>query len=157
MDSDLQPIADKVTAGQRLSADDGMIMLKSRDIWTLGELANGVRQGLHGKLAFYNVNQHINYSNVCALSCKFCSFYRKAGQDGAYEFSIDQIVQQANEAASAGATELHIVGGLHPTLPFSYYTDMLRAIRLAAPTLALVRQWILRRYTSHDFGCFHDR
>jgi len=135
MDSELKPIAEKVLAQQRLSPEDGMTLLGSRDIWTLGELANHVRQRLHGKLAYYNVNQHINYSNVCALSCKFCAFYRKAGQEGAYEFSIDQIVEQANNAAEAGATELHIVGGLHPNLPFSYYTDMLSGIRQAQPKL----------------------
>lgn len=135
MDSDLKPIAEKVYAGQRLSGADGLTLLRSRDLWTIGELADHVRQKLHGRRAYYNVNRHLNYSNICALSCKFCSFFRKKGQDGAYEFSIEQIAQQAREASEAGATEMHIVGGLHPWLPFSYYTDMLRAIQEAAPTL----------------------
>ena len=135
MDQALKPIAEKVYAGERLSAEDGLTLLRSRDIWTIGELANHVRQKLHGKTAYYNVNRHINYSNICALSCKFCAFYRKRGQDGAYEDSVEKIVQEAGEAAKAGATELHIVGGLHPFLPFSYYTDMLSAIREAVPAI----------------------
>ncbi len=134
-DPNLKPIADKVYAGERLSAEDGLTLLRSRDIWTIGELANHVRHKLHGKTTYYNVNRHINYSNICALSCKFCEFYRKKGQDGAYEDSVEQIVEHAQKAASGGATELHIVGGLHPFLPFSYYTDMLRAIREAVPAI----------------------
>lgn len=135
MDQALSPIADKVYAGERLSAEDGLTLLRSRDIWTIGELANHVRQTLHGKTTYYNVNRHINYSNICALSCKFCAFHRKKGQDGAYEDSTEKVVEQAKSAAAAGATELHIVGGLHPFLPFSYYTDMLSAIREAVPTI----------------------
>ncbi len=132
-DPNLKPIAEKVHAGQRLSADDGLTLLQSRDIWTIGELANAVRHRLHGRTTYYNVNRHINYSNICALSCKFCEFYRKRGDDGAYEMSVEDVVRQARDAAAGGATELHIVGGLHPFLPFEYYTDMLRAIRAAVP------------------------
>jgi aminodeoxyfutalosine synthase len=135
MDQKLNPIAEKVHAGERISADDGLTLLRSRDIWTIGELANHVRHKLHGRTTYYNVNRHINYSNVCALSCKFCEFYRKQGQDGAYEMSVADVARQAVEAAEAGATELHIVGGLHPYLPFEYYTDMMRAIREAAPKI----------------------
>lgn len=135
MDPLLKPIADKVYAGQRLSAQDGLMLLRSRDIWSIGRLADHVRRKLHQRVTYYNINRHLNYSNVCALSCKFCSFYRKKGQEGAYELSIEQIAEQAIAAADAGATELHIVGGLHPWLPFDYYTGMLRAIRLAAPAI----------------------
>lgn len=135
MDPALEPIAEKVQAGQRLSAEDGMAMLRTRDVWTLGELANHVRHRRHGRAAYYNVNRHLNYSNICALSCKFCEFYRKKGQDGAYEYSIEQIAQEAAGAAAGGATEIHVVGGLHPWLRFSYYTDMLAAIREAAPKI----------------------
>ncbi len=131
----LKPIADKVHASVRLTADDGLALLRTTDIWTLGQLADLVRRRLHGNNAYYNINRHLNYSNVCALSCKFCSFYRKQGDEGAYAFSVEQIAQQAREAQAAGATEMHIVGGLHPYLPFSFYTDMLRAIRAAAPLL----------------------
>ena len=135
MDAVLRSIAEKVYAGERLSSGDGLALLQSNDIWTIGELANHVRRKWHGTTTYYNVNRHLNYSNVCALSCKFCAFHRKKGQDGAYEFSIEHIVQEARSAAAAGATEMHIVGGLHPWLPFDYYTDMIRAIREAAPKL----------------------
>lgn len=139
MDRALQTIAEKMRAGTRLSADDGLALLRTHDIWTLGELANEVRERLHGKAAYYNINRHLNYTNLCALSCKFCAFYRKKDdpRGGIYEHSIDQIVAEAKKASHAGATEMHIVGGLHPYLPFSYYTDMLRAIRDAAPGLHL--------------------
>ena len=137
MDHQLKPIADKVYSGQRLSRADGLTLLQSRDIWTIGELANHVRHQWHGNRAYYNINRHINYSNVCALSCKFCSFYRKKGDEGAYEFSIEQIVEQAQAASEAGATELHMVGGLHPWLTFDWYTRMLQALREQCPKLHL--------------------
>ncbi len=131
----LNGIAGKVRQGRRLTVEDGEVLYDTPDIWTLCELADLVRRRLHGDVAYYNVNRHLNYSNVCALSCAFCSFYRKKDQDGAYERSIDEIRTEAVAAAEAGATEIHIVGGLHPWLPFSYYTDMLRVIREAAPAL----------------------
>jgi aminodeoxyfutalosine synthase len=135
MDDALKAIAAKVDAGTRLSAEDGLALLRTRDIWTLGRLADAVRRRMHGSTAYYNINRHLNYTNLCALSCKFCAFYRKKGDEGVYEQSVEQVAQQARQAADAGATEMHIVGGLHPWLPFSYYTDMLRAIRAAAPKL----------------------
>lgn len=133
MDPNLEPIAKKVYDGQRLTAADGLTLLKTFDIWTLGEMADHVRRNLHGNVAYHNVNRHINYTNLCALSCKFCAFYRKKGDDGIYEYTVDHIEKMAGDAAKVGATEIHVVGGLHPYLPFSYYTDMLRAIRRAAP------------------------
>ncbi len=135
MDSELTPIAEKVHAGQRLSKEDGRALIESRDIWTIGSLADSVRRRMHGQVAYYNVNRHLNYSNVCALSCKFCSFYRKKDAPGAYEHSVEHIAEEARRAAEAGATEIHIVGGLHPWMKFSYYTDMLRAIAEAAATI----------------------
>lgn len=136
-DPALKPIVEKVYAGQRLNADDGLALLKTPDIWTLGELAQHVRQRMHGNTAYYNINRHLNYSNVCALSCKFCEFYRKRGDDGAYEYTVEDCVKQAQDAEAGGATEMHIVGGLHPYHPFSFYTDMLSAIREACPKLHL--------------------
>jgi len=135
MTSPLDDIARKVADGLRLSPDDGLTLLRSRDIWTIGELANAVRRRLHGDVTYYNVNRHLNYSNVCALSCKFCAFYRKKDDDGAYQMDVAQIIDEANKAAAAGATEIHIVGGLNPWLPFEYYTDMLAGIKAAQPQL----------------------
>ncbi len=134
-DDALRPIADKVHAGEELSHADGVALYASRDIHTIGRLANFVREKLHGRNAYYNRNRHINYTNVCALSCKFCSFYRKRGEDGAYEMPVEQVVATARKAADGGATEVHIVGGLHPWLKFDYYLDMLRGIRIACPSL----------------------
>ncbi len=135
MDSTLRQIADKTAAGERLSEADGRALFASRDVWTIGRLADTVRRRLHGDAAFYNVNRHFNYSNVCALSCKFCDFYRKEGQDGEYQRSVEDARAAARAAFQAGATEIHIVGGLHPRLPFSYYTDMMRAIHAENPNL----------------------
>jgi aminodeoxyfutalosine synthase len=140
LDPALKPICEKVLAGERLSHADGMALYHTRDIFTLGRLANLVRERRHGRRAYYNINRHINYTNYCVLRCKFCSFYRPYSKEGdsaadAYELSVEQIVEAAAEAAHRGATEVHIVGGLHPTLPFSYYTDMCRAIRQRCPQL----------------------
>lgn len=131
----LATIAEKVHAGVRLDIDDGLALLQTGDIWTVGKLAHAARTQRHGDTVYYNVNRHLNYSNICALSCAFCAFYRKTGQEGAYEHDVADIARQASEAENGGATEIHIVGGLHPNLPFQYYTDMLAAIRDAAPRL----------------------
>ncbi|QDU71283.1 aminofutalosine synthase MqnE [Mucisphaera calidilacus] len=135
MDTILQPIAEKVRASERLSREDGLSLLEHLDVWTVCQLANEVRHRLHGRVTYYNINRHINYSNICALSCKFCAFHRKQGDEGAYAFSVEEIAAEARKAAEAGATEIHMVGGLHPYLPFSYYTDVLRAIKQAAPQI----------------------
>ena len=131
----LEPIAEKVREGERISVTEGLQLYETNDIWTLCSLADEVRRNLHGNVAYYNINRHINYSNVCALSCKFCDFFRKKDQEGAYEYSIEDIKKEAQGAKESGATEIHIVGGLHPWLPFTYYTDAIRAIREVAPNI----------------------
>ncbi len=134
-DPRLDAIRDKVLAGERLTLDDGDLLYTTPDIWTVCELADAVRRRLHGDAAYYNINRHFNYSNVCALSCKFCDFYAKRGDAHAYTRSLDDARAEARRAIDAGATEIHIVGGLDPYLPFEYYTDMLAAIRDEAPIL----------------------
>src|SRR6476619_3196206 len=134
-DPTLLPVAEKVKAGEVLSFEDGVALYATRDIHGVGRLANVVRERLHGDRTYFNRNRHINYTNVCALSCKFCSFYRKRGEEGAYEMPVEQVVATAIKARDAGATEVHIVGGLHPWLKFDYYTDMLSGIRSACPEL----------------------
>ena len=134
-DERLRPVAAKVAAGRSLSHEDGVALYRSPDLHGVGRLANLVRERLHGDRTYYNRNRHINYTNVCALSCKFCSFYRKRGEEGAYEMPVEQVVATARRAADAGATEVHVVGGLHPWLKFDYYLDMLRGIRAACPGL----------------------
>ncbi|HRS28974.1 MAG TPA: aminofutalosine synthase MqnE [Phycisphaerae bacterium] len=138
MDSTLESIRRKVLAGERLSRADGLALYQTRDIFTLGELADHVRRTRHGRRVFFNINRHINYTNYCVLRCKFCSFYRPYGQPDAgqgYELSPQQVAELSAEAAQRGATEIHIVGGLHPKLPFSYYIDMCRAIRQRCPDI----------------------
>lgn len=135
---ELDRIADKVRAGQRLTAEEGLALYTSPEIHLLGELANLVRERRHGRKAFYNINRHINYTNYCVLRCKFCSFYRPWSKEGVadgYALSVEDVARRARQAADLGATEVHIVGGLHPRLPFDYYVDMCRAIKAAAPQL----------------------
>lgn len=134
-DQRLDALRDKVDAGQRLSLADGELLFQTPDIWSVLALADRVRRRLHGDVAYYNINRHMNYSNVCALSCKFCDFYAKKDDAKAYTRDLDYIRAQARGAVQSGATEMHCVGGLHPYLPFSYYTDMVRAIREEARAL----------------------
>ncbi|MGD9689233.1 MAG: CofH family radical SAM protein [Phycisphaerales bacterium] len=134
-DPALEPVAAKLARGERLSLDDGDLLYRTQDVWSVCRLADSVRRRLHGDVAYYNINRHLNYSNVCALSCTFCEFYRKQGEDGAYTRDMDYIREQARQAVEAGATEIHSVGGLHPYLPFSYYTDLVRTIRETARSM----------------------
>ncbi len=124
-------------AGERISLAQGELLYATDDIWTVIELADLVRRRLHGDAAYYNINQHMNYSNVCALSCAFCEFRRSKDEPGAYTHDLDSIVERAVEAVEHGATEMHIVGGLHPHLAWEFYPQMLSKIREAAPTLHL--------------------
>ncbi len=134
-DRALGPIAAKLAAGQRLSLDDGQTLFETRDIHGVIAMAHAVRTRLHPGVAYYNINRHLNYSNVCALSCKFCEFYRKPGQDGSYTRDMTYVREQVRQAVEAGATEMHSVGGLHPKLPFSYYTELVSTIRDEARAL----------------------
>ncbi len=135
------PLADifgKVEAGVRLSLEDGLRLYRSEDINGVGWMANLTRERLHGGVTYYNVNTHINYSNVCVLwkACKFCAFARKEGQEGAYEYSLKEIFRMA-ETLGKGRTEFHMVGGLHPDLPFDYYLEMIHGIKEIHPQLHL--------------------
>ncbi len=134
-DPALEPIRAKVLAGERLSLADGDLLFTTPDIWTVCELADLVRRRLHADAAYYNINRHLNYSNVCALSCKFCEFYRKKDEPGAYTRDMEYVKDEVRKAVEAGATEMHSVGGLHPYLPFSYYTDLVSTIRDTARSL----------------------
>ncbi|MEE2972616.1 MAG: radical SAM protein [Planctomycetota bacterium] len=136
-DPALRPIAEKVQAGHRLTLEEGAVLYATPDVHAVCRLADAVRRRMHGNTAYFNVNRHVNYSNVCALSCSFCAFHRKRGQEGAYEMTIEETTEAAVAAAEAGATELHVVGGLHPWFKFDHYTAMLSAIREAAPQLHL--------------------
>src|SRR5580700_3351716 len=128
--SDLRDLYDKVVAGERISEADALRLFESKDLNALGAIADFARQKKTGNnRASFIINRYINYSNYCILSCQFCSFARKKRDADGFQLSVEEIVGKAREALKIGITELHIVGGLHPSLPFSYYTDMLRALR----------------------------
>jgi aminodeoxyfutalosine synthase len=127
--SELRDIYDKVVAGERISEADALRLFESKDLNALGAIADFARQKKTGNnRASYIINRYINYSNYCILSCQFCSFAKKKRDADGFQLSVEEIVTKAREALKLGITELHIVGGLHPSLPFSYYTDMLKAL-----------------------------
>lgn len=134
-DPRLEPIRKKVERGERLSITDGELLYTTPDIYSVVGMADAVRRRLHADRAYYNINRHLNYSNVCALSCKFCEFYRKKDEAGAYTHDLDHVREQAKIAVESGATEMHVVGGLNPYLPWSYYPDLIRAIKSAAAAM----------------------
>ena len=135
--SELRDLYEKVAAGQRVSEADALRLFESKDLNAVGAIADLARQRKVGNRASYIVNRYINYSNFCILSCQFCSFARKQRDADGFQFTVEEIVQKAREALRLGITELHIVGGLHPSLPFSYYTDMLKALRALDSRLQL--------------------
>jgi aminodeoxyfutalosine synthase len=135
--SDLRDLYEKVAAGERIKEAEALRLFESKDLNTLGAIADMARQRRVGNRASYILNRYINYSNYCILSCEFCSFARKKRDADGFQLSIEEIVEKARQALTVGATELHIVGGLHPSLPFSYYTDMLKALRALSPALQL--------------------
>ncbi len=135
--SGLLEIRRRVEREERLTAEDGLALYATHDIAALGELADFANRRMNGLRVGYNVNRHINYSNLCKLSCMFCAYAKKRGDEGGYEFSMDEILERAREAYEAGADELHIVGGLHPDYPYAYYPEMLRAIKSRYPELHL--------------------
>jgi len=135
--SELRALYEKVAGGERISEADALRLFESKDLNVVGAIADLARQRRVGEQASYVINRYINYSNYCILSCQFCSFARKKRDADGFQFSVEEIVQKAREALGIGITELHIVGGLHPSLPFSYYTDMLKALRALDPRLQL--------------------
>jgi aminodeoxyfutalosine synthase len=135
--SELRDLYNKIAAGERLSEADALRLLESKDLNTLGAMADSACERKVGNHASYILNRYLNYSNYCILSCQFCSFARKRRDQDGFELSIEDMVRKAREALALGITELHIVGGLHPSLPFSYYTDMLKALKAVEGKLEL--------------------
>jgi aminodeoxyfutalosine synthase len=136
-DRRLDPIAAKVLAGERLDMAEGVALFETHDMLALGWLANHVREKLHGDLCYYNINRHINPTNVCVAHCKLCAFGRSPDSPGAYTFALEEMFQRAAKGVSEGATEFHIVGGLHPDLPFDYYLDLIRGLKQRFPQVHL--------------------
>jgi aminodeoxyfutalosine synthase len=134
---ELQGIREKTALGQRIDEADALRLLECGDLNALGQLADEANRRKNNNRASYILNRYFNYSNYCILSCQFCAFSRKKRDADGFELAIPDMVQKAREALSIGITELHIVGGLHPWLPFEHYTSMLSTIRDAAPSLHL--------------------
>jgi aminodeoxyfutalosine synthase len=129
----LGTIRDKVLASERLTREDGRALYANPDLVAIGALANWVREGRHGDAAYYIVNQHINYTNVCVAGCKFCAFYRTAKQKDAYVLSPEQVAERMRQQIGDPIREIHMVGGVNPALPFEYYLDVIRAMKTVRP------------------------
>lgn len=128
-------IADKVRSGARIGEAEALFLFGHDDLLALGELAQSVNERRNGRRVFFNVNRHINHTNICVNRCRFCAFYRTADQPGAYLMTLGEVREKAQEAFTQGATEIHVVGGLHPDLPFEFYLELLGTIRSVSPTL----------------------
>jgi aminodeoxyfutalosine synthase len=131
----LRPIGEKVLRGERLNPQDGLALYATADLLGLGLLANFANDRVNGDRVFFSANQHINPTNVCVLrnTCTFCSFARMPKEDGAYTRSLEEVFQEAEQATGMPTREFHIVGGLHPKLRLSYYTDMIRGLKERHP------------------------
>src|ERR671931_2196474 len=136
-DPRLNPIAERVLSGRRLDGDDALALYASRDILAVGWLANHVRERLHGDKTYFNVNRHLNPTNVCVAACRLCAFGRKKDTPGAYTMALEEAFQTAASGYSEAVTEFHIVGGLHPDLPFQYFLDLISGLKQRFPQVHL--------------------
>ncbi|GAB4180681.1 MAG: aminofutalosine synthase MqnE [Terrimicrobiaceae bacterium] len=137
MAPELRPVYDKVMGGQRVSEADALVLYATRDLNGVGAIADAVRERLNGNVATYVLNRYINYSNVCLLSCEFCAFGAKKREPHAFEHSIPEILATVSGALELGITEVHMVGGLHPTLEGDWYLELLRGMKALSPSLVV--------------------
>jgi aminodeoxyfutalosine synthase len=134
MKSNISDILQRALDGERLNVEDGVRLFESDDVHAIGAAANKIRHRINGDRTYYVVNRHINYTDICKNRCTFCAYSRNEGEPGAYAMSVDEVLRRAEEYYDKMRyTELHIVGGLHPTLPFSYYTEMLGTLKSRFP------------------------
>jgi aminodeoxyfutalosine synthase len=133
LDAELMPIYDKVDRGQRLSREDGMLLATTANLTGVGYLANIIRERKHGDRTYYVRNQHVNYTNICNKFCKFCSFYAKKGGPEPYEMSLEQVRDHLMWHRDVPLTEIHMVGGINPRLPYEYYLDLVRVVKETRP------------------------
>ena len=136
-DTNLRRVAEKVAAGQRLDFEDGLSLEASNDLLGIGAMANIVRERMNGHNAYYIVNRHINHTNVCVNSCRFCAFSRKEGEADAYTMELEKVMEEARKHKGERFSEFHIVGGLHPTMPYEYYVEMIRRLHEEFPSVHL--------------------
>jgi aminodeoxyfutalosine synthase len=131
----LAVVEEKVAQGERLSFADGLALFESPDLLRIGRLADQVRRRKVGDDVFFVVNRHINYTNICRNRCRFCAFSRTEGEPGAYSLTVEEVLGKARESIEQGATEIHIVGGEHPTLPYADVRAMIAGVRVLSPTV----------------------
>src|SRR3989442_6758766 len=134
-DQRLKPIAERVLAGERLSVEDGIALYRSPDLLAVGWLANHVRERKHGNITYFNVNRHINPTNICVAHCNLCAFGRDPNAPGAYNFSLEVIYDHAEQGPREGALDFHIMGGLHPDLPFEHFLETIRGLNQLCPAV----------------------
>ncbi len=150
-DSRLRPVAAKLEAGGRLNFDDGLLLYRTPDLLGVGYLANRVRERMHGSVTWFNVNRHINPTDVCTASCRLCAFGKGAKDSTAYTMSHEEVWHRAGEGWTESITEFHIVGGLHPTLTLDWYCEMLRGLKQRFPEIHL------KAFTMVEIGYFAKR
>ena len=131
--TDLMDIYRKVDLGERLSFEDGMRLYATPNLTAVGYMANIVRERRHGAKTYFVANQHINYTNICNKFCKFCSFYAKKGGPAPYEMNMDQVRERLGWHRDVDLTEIHMVGGINPRLPYSYYMGLIRTVKEVRP------------------------
>src|SRR6201981_498230 len=136
-DTRLEAIRAKVSAGERLSYQDGLAIYRTPDLLGVGWLANQVRERMHGDKTYFNVNRHINPTNVCVAACRLCAFGRKKDTPGAYTMALEEAFEAAASGYTEAVTEFHIVGGLHPDLPFQYFLDLISGLKQRFPQVHL--------------------
>jgi len=136
-DNRLKPIHEKICAGERLDFDDGLALYRTHDLLALGWLANLVRERRHGKIAYFNVNRHLNPTNVCVANCRLCAYGKKIKDPQAYTMSLEQAWETAGRGWTEAVTEFHIVGGLHPELTLDWYCELFRGLKRRFPTVHL--------------------
>jgi aminodeoxyfutalosine synthase len=146
----LSVVEDKIAQGERLSADDGLALFESHDLVRIGKMADGVRRTRVGDDVYFVVNRHINYTNICRNRCRFCAFSRSEGEPGAYTLTVDEVLAKAAEAIGQGATEIHIVGGEHPALPYADIRAMVAGVRSLAPEVHI------KAFTASEIVHFAD-
>ena len=148
--AELQSLAAKVRDGERLSEGDAMLCFETPHVLQLGRLADHVRRRMHGNVAYFNVNRHINPTNVCVYTydCKFCSFAALEGEDHAWQMSHEEGWEHAAKQGGDAVTEFHIVGGLHPELSFDWYLEMMRGLKERFPNAHL------KAFTAIEIGWF---
>ncbi len=147
-DDTLQPIREKVLGGRRLSFEDGVALYRSHDLLGLGQLANHLREKRHGDVAYFVWNTHINHTNVCVATCDFCAFAAKKNEPRAYTMKLEEIFDNVGKLPRT-VREIHIVGGLHPDLPWAYFVDMLQGIKRVRPDVHV------KAFTAVEMFFFH--